>query len=89
MSECLSIVCPACGAVFGEDGWEVLAEKEVHQITCPTCRSVFFTSWFECDSCVADNLISSLSAQDCLDRRCKKCGYHLDDIGEDHEESHL
>jgi len=79
MSECLSAVCPACGTVVAEDGWEVLPGGEVHQVTCQACRTVVHASWFECESCVADNSISSLFAQDCLDRTCRKCGHHPND----------
>lgn len=76
MSECRDAICPACGVEFAEDEWEVLLENEVHQLTCDACRSVIHTSWFECEACVADNMISSLFARDCLDRTCRKCGHH-------------
>jgi hypothetical protein len=81
MSGCLGAACPACGAIFIEDEWEVLLEKVVHSIACHACRSVVHASWFECEACVAENLIASLSAQDCLDRTCKQCGHTPDDAG--------
>lgn len=90
MSESLRVVCPACSEVFAEDGWEVLTEKDVHQITCRACGTDFFFSWFECEACVADNVVSALREQNCLDSRCKKCGHHpTEDVGEDYEESSL
>lgn len=87
MSESTSIICPECGAVFGDDPWEFLPEGEVHQMTCQTCRTIFFTSLFECEACVADNMITSMSSEECVDRTCRKCGHNPDDIGEDYEES--
>jgi hypothetical protein len=89
MSKDFGIVCPNCGADHGEDGWEVLAENEVHEMMCQTCRAVFFTALFECRACVADNVISSLTQQVCFDRTCGQCGYHPDPAEESNEETYL
>lgn len=86
MSDCISIVCPSCGADHGDDGWEVLQENEVHQMKCEFCRTEFFVSIFECEKCVADNVISSLSEHEVKNRTCRACGHRPDIEGEDYEE---
>ncbi len=87
MSQPISIVCPACGNIFGDDPWDCLPEDEVHQLTCQACRAQFFMSLFECEACVSDNVITSMLSNDCVDRTCRKCGFHPGAIGEDYEES--
>ncbi len=87
MSQSISIVCPVCGTEFGDDPWDCLLENEIHQLKCQTCRATFFTSLFECEACVADNVITSMLSKGCVDRTCRKCGHHPGTIGEDYEES--
>jgi Zn ribbon nucleic-acid-binding protein len=86
MSDCISIVCPSCGADYGDDGWEILRENEVHQMKCEVCRAEFFVSIFECERCVADNVISSLSEQEVKNRTCRACGHRPEIEGEDYVE---
>lgn len=89
MSEGISIVCPSCGADFGDDGWEALQENEVHRMKCEVCRTKFFVSLFECEACVEDNVISSLFEHDCADRTCRACGHRPETGGELYEDSCL
>lgn len=89
MDECVEIVCPTCGENYGDDGWDVLPENEVHGMKCYACNNVFFSCVFECDACAADNVISSQHEHECHDRRCRACGHRPDLSGESHDEAYL
>ena len=58
-----------------EDGWEFLAEGEVHQMTCQFCRAKFNALLVECYSCGSDEFVTSLTDIDSADVVCSSCGH--------------
>ena len=44
-------VCPRCSIPM-EDGWELLAEGEIHRIKCQACHVNFNALIVECEACV-------------------------------------
>lgn len=73
-TEHLGFVCPRCSIPLA-DGWEVLAEGEVHHITCQFCRVGFEALLVECDACGADEFVVSLTEIDQDGVVCSSCGH--------------
>ena len=74
-TEHLGFVCPRCSIPMA-DGWEVLAEGEVHHVTCQFCRTKFKALLVECNACGSDEFVSSLTDIDQESVVCSKCGHH-------------
>jgi predicted nucleic-acid-binding Zn-ribbon protein len=68
-------VCPRCSIPMA-DGWEVLAEGEVHHVTCQFCHTKFEALLVECNACGSDEFVSSLTDIDQESVVCSKCGHH-------------
>lgn len=81
----LGFVCPRCGIPM-VDGWEVLAEGEVHRLTCQFCRTQFDGLIVECEACGSDDFIASLSEIDSVTIACSACGHRNRPRGADNDE---
>jgi hypothetical protein len=58
-----------------DDGWELLAEGEVHRVTCQFCRVNFQALLVECEACGSDEFVTSLTDIDPASVTCSKCGH--------------
>ena len=73
-----------------EDGWEVLAEGEVHRLTCQFCRAQFDGLIVECEACGSDDFVTNVSGIDPETITCSACGHSNRPRGaDDDEESYL
>jgi hypothetical protein len=82
-------VCPRCSIPM-EDGWELLAEGEIHHITCQACRINFNALIVECEACASDEFVTSLTDIDPKNVFCSKCGHsNYRDGGGDGEDAFL
>ncbi|MEX3983883.1 hypothetical protein AB4Y45_33400 [Paraburkholderia sp. EG287A] len=84
----LAIQCPHC-SLATTDVWDVLDEDTVHEMTCQFCKKKFAMTFFECLSCVEDNVITAKTAQELSEkpRVCQKCGVPHREAGSDGEEA--
>lgn len=70
----LGFVCPKCRVPM-DDGWEVLAVGELHQLTCQCCHTRFYGLIVECDACGSEDFITSGSKIDPETIDCSSCGH--------------
>ena len=82
----LAIQCPHC-LLVSTDTWDVLEEDTTHEMTCQFCKKNFSMTFFECLSCVEDNVLTASTAEELngKPRVCLKCGAQHDEAGSDGE----
>ncbi len=66
--------CPRCSIPI-EDGWELLAEGEVHHIVCQACKVNYNALIVECEACASDEVVTSLTSIDPENVICSNCGH--------------
>jgi hypothetical protein len=84
----ISLRCPSCG-IASNDGFECLAENEVHELTCAQCGNRFQAVILDCLRCADDDVIASQSDIDVSNLVCKACGSNIFGLEHDDETSSL
>lgn len=81
----LRVVCPQCGHAEVDD-LELLANDEVHALTCEVCACRFHLALFECAQCGEETVFvwaSVPTPAEMLAVTCGHCGHPLHDDEQD------
>ena len=81
----LRVVCPQCGHSEVDD-LELLANDEVHALTCEVCACRFHLALFECAQCGEETVFVRASVPTPAEMRamtCGHCGHPLHDDEQD------